>query len=150
MTHNPVWGLLLDFYVDNLYVSKGEEYLRFDRLVKVWQYNPQELVTETHGLIFETESDCCSETWFADIVGVQNLLKATITGVEILQLPDPEDARGRQEWDEAYGVKLKTTKGTCDIIYRNSSNGYYSGSARPCKAMPEGVEWVEITDDWQA
>lgn len=97
------------------------------------------------------ESDCCSETWFADIIGVKNLLDEVVSGVEELGVSAAKDDRSRQDFDKCYGVRLKTRKGDCDIIYRNSSNGYYGGEAVD---MTHGkgltIDWELITDDWQA
>jgi len=33
-------------------------------------------------IAYETYGDCCSETWFADIIGVDALLGATVSEVE--------------------------------------------------------------------
>lgn len=107
--------------------------------------------TDEGRITYQTEGDCCSETWFADIVGVKALLGEQVRKVEWV---DPEnynvqDGRGRQEHDQAYGVKLFTDKGICDIIFRNSSNGYYGGSiAETAKNPPEDL--TAIADDWQA
>ena len=101
-----------------------------------------------------TEGDCCSETWFADITGVENLVGRHIASFELVEMPESynvDDGRTRQESDEAYGIKITTDAGYCDIVYRNSSNGYYGGSvslsihegAAPTNAHP-------ITDDWSA
>ena len=99
--------------IKSVKVSEGEQYILF-------------LPHYEDGFLFEAVGDCCSETWFSDIVGLHNLLNRKITGVEMLELPQPQDDRTRQEYDEAYGVRLKTEKGHCDIIYRNSSNGRLS------------------------
>lgn len=98
---------------------------------------------------YETNADCCSETWFADITGVSVLLGSQVTEAEYLALPVIDDGRNRQEYDKFYGVKLKTTKGFVDIVYRNSSNGYYGGSIDPYKEeLPENM--TNIIDDWIA
>jgi hypothetical protein len=103
---------------------------------------------------YETEADCCSETWFADITGVGALLDSTVLEVEEVKLPsdlEDQDKRTRQEYDEFYGVKLKTTRGHVDIVYRNSSNGYYGGEIEyKVQGLPEGCELTPITDDWSA
>lgn len=100
---------------------------------------------------YETYADCCSETWFADITGVSALLGSTVLEVENMDLPETEDGRTRQECDQFYGVKLKTTKGYVDIIYRNSSNGYYGGSIIYESGMlPEEHQLSAITEDWSA
>jgi hypothetical protein len=98
---------------------------------------------------YATWGDCCSETWFADITGVSALLGARVLEVEAVDLPEVEDNRSRQNYDRFYGVKLRTSKGFVDIVYRNSSNGYYGGGAGLYDdAIPETM--TTITDDWQA
>lgn len=134
------WGNLLGLIVEHISVSEGEDYLLFET-----GYQGKNLV------LFHLDGDCCSETWFADIVGVENLLGEIVMGVEILDLPPPEDERTRQDVDEAYGVKLKTRKGYVDIVYRNSSNGYYGGEAylvQPGEAKMR--KFNPITEDWTA
>lgn len=100
---------------------------------------------------FDTEGDCFSESWWADIVGVKQLLNHTITSIDEVDMPIPKDDRTRQDEDEAYCYKIKTDGGECDLIFRNSSNGYYGGYA--------SMEWVnnfiiknyrQITEDWRA
>ena len=87
------------------------------------------VTTDTGTLAFEAEGDCCSESWFADILGVDALLMHTVSAVEDVALGDynVEDGRGRQDEDDVYGHRLTTERGYADIIYRNSSNGYYGG-----------------------
>lgn len=98
---------------------------------------------------YETYGDCCSETWFADITGVAALLGGKVLEVESVELPTLEDERTRQEYDQFYGVKLRTDNGMADIVYRNSSNGYYGGDISLHNgALPDGM--VAITDDWRA
>jgi hypothetical protein len=98
---------------------------------------------------YVAEGDCCSETWFADITGVAALLGGTVAEVEQVEMEAVEDGRTRQEWDLFYGVKLRTDKGFADIVYRNSSNGYYGGWIHP---MPTEYrnDTTKITDDWSA
>jgi hypothetical protein len=133
---------LLQEMVDRVYVSKGEEYIKF---VREW-YNGHKTLA-----IYGTEGDCCSETWFADIVGLDSLLHHEIVAIEVIPYWEPEDNRTRQDSDKAYGYKLRTGSGITDIIFRNSSNGYYGGDIFLYKGEKEpDVEWVEITKDWSA
>ncbi len=117
--------------VRELRVGAGESYLV--------------LVTDDGEIQWDTDADCCSETWFADVVGVENLLGQPVLAATETQdtvrydelageepdkpweSRDPRN-RTRQEYDQIYGVTLTTPAGECDIIYRNSSNGYYGGS----------------------
>jgi hypothetical protein len=121
--------------IDRVLVSENEDYLVFE--------------TDAGDVVWETYSDCCSETWFADITGVNALLGGRVASVECADLPSVEDGRTRQESDSFYGMKITTDKGNADIIYRNSSNGYYGGNASLAKERPS-KPLREITDDWQA
>lgn len=119
-------------------VSPGEEYIKFT--------HPDGSYTA-----YQAYGDCCSETWFADIVGVEALLRANVLEIREVDLQsyDCKDDRTRQEYDEFYGVKIKTSKGYSDIIYRNSSNGYYGGSISLYTGkFPNNM--LEITSDWSA
>lgn len=113
-----------------------------------------ELVFETNeGQIrYVTDADCCSETWFADLIGVEAIINQEILSVEDLEIPESlqDDSRSRQDSDSYYGVKLTTIKGYCDIVYRNSSNGYYSGDAGYYKEPIDISSWKQITEDWSA
>ena len=95
--------------------------------------------------------DCCSETWFADITGFDALIGSPVLSVDQPALEDrPNDGRGRQEEDAYYGITITTAKGRCDIVYRNSSNGYYGGWCSYGKTCTEKVDWAPITSDWSA
>ncbi len=110
-------------------------------------YHPDGQVTA-----YETYGDCCSETWFADIVGVQALLNGVVERADEIPLSEVrevDDARSRQEFDKVYGVKLKTDLGYADIAYRNSSNGYYGGDIGLFHGeITENL--TPITADWAA
>ena len=135
--------------IEKLEVSSDQHLLRF---------------TTTGGqpIVYQAEGDCCSESWFADIVGVKALLPPprpargdrAITKVEPLLLPfyNVHDGRGRQEEDQVYGYALSVQPwGVTVIAFRNSSNGYYGGwveLASPTEG--KDTQWTEITDDWRA
>ena len=100
---------------------------------------------------YETDADCCSETWFADITGVAALIGGVVQTADEVSMDgyNVDDGRGRQDSDVAYGYKLTTDKGHADIVFRNSSNGYYGGSIHLFgNQAPENM--VAITDDWMA
>lgn len=99
---------------------------------------------------YKTRGDCCSETWFADITGVKSLLGFTVISTEDIGISLPQDSRCRQEEDEFYGLKLITSEGITDIIYRNSSNGHYGGSCDQMTRLPDISTFEKITSDWQA
>lgn len=85
--------------------------------------------------LYQTEGDCCSTTWIEEINGLDNLLGQVIHDVEDVPMGEPEADRahgqdGSKYFDvlQDYGVKFTTTRGYCDLVYRNESNGYYGGS----------------------
>ena len=107
--------------------------------------------TDQGVIAYDAWGDCCSETWFADITGVGALIGGTVQTADEVSMDgyNVEDGRTRQECDEAYGYKLTTDKGYADIVFRNSSNGYYGGEIRLMKGeLPKVM--IAITDDWQA
>ena len=124
------------------------------KITGMWVNNDQSILafdTDKGVVAYITWEDCCSETWFADITGVSALLGGTVQTADEVSMDgyNVEDGRTRQECDEAYGYKLTTDKGYADIVFRNSSNGYYGGSIELLKReLPEGM--IAITDDWQA
>jgi len=106
--------------------------------------------TDSGKMHYVTDADCCSETWFADITGVDALLGVVVKDAVRIDLDEPKDGRTRQEEDQAYGVKITTERGVCDIVYRNSSNGYYGGGCSLAVDYNGATNVREITDDWSA
>lgn len=125
--------------VKRLRVSEDQGILAFD--------------TDQGIVAYETDADCCSETWFADILGIKELIGGTVTGVEELDMPEHhmEDSRSRQDYDVLYGWRLKLRPGSTEIIFRNSSNGYYGGSiALREGTLPENMKDISAEWNWQA
>lgn len=129
----------------------------------VWASEDQQslafLCDGEHGVRWDADGDCCSVSWFADIVGLRALIGATVSRVEEIDLETlgyrTDDGRGRQECDQAYGFKIITDKGWVDVIFRNSSNGYYGGSMSAgvfdqAQAEHTLEGWEQIIDDWSA
>ena len=116
-----------------IFVSPGEGQLLFK--------------TDEGDVGYHVWGDCCSESWFADLTGVDALIGGTVTETEDVKYSEPNDDRTRQEHDVVYGYKIKTSKGHADLSFRNSSNGYYGGDLESGDA-PEAT--VAITDDWSA
>jgi hypothetical protein len=103
-------------------------------------------------VVWQTVSDCCSETWFADITGFDALIGGTVISAESVPMrkPDHDDARTRQDEDEIYGIKIVTDKGRSLIEFRNSSNGYYGGNLEIARSIPLQTRWRQIEADWSA
>src|SRR3972149_4416951 len=127
---------LIGQQVIGLSASGNKEFLAFDTV-------------EGEMVAYQAEADCCSESWFADITGIGNLIGYIVRTVDEIELPgyNVEDGRGRQEEDEVYGFRIRSDGGTTDIVFRNSSNGYYGGSLNYYKGeLPPmepitGQEW---------
>ena len=102
--------------------------------------------------VYTTAADSCSETWFADIIGVKALLGEVVVSADEVELPgyDLDDGRGRQEEDQVYGYRLVTRLGTTDIAFRNSSNGYYGGCLRvPAPAIADMIGLLGARRDYR-
>jgi len=111
-------------------------------------------VTEVGNIYFIAQGDCCSETWFSDILNVTNIFNAKVTSVRSIELPEynVEDGRTRQQYDSVYGYKLVSAKGETTVIFRNSSNGYYGGYVELYLGPVMSLESFEEihSDDWKA
>lgn len=125
--------------IQELWLSEGEEILK--------------VVTDQETIYFIGYGDCCSETWFADLVGVNALIGGVVQSAEAVPAINGDDVdheRSRQDYDIVYGYKLVTDKGYSDIVFRNSSNGYYDGSLEVAYELPHWyADWTFrlITED---
>jgi hypothetical protein len=87
--------------------------------------------TDAGEVQWETDADCCSQTWI-EAADLELCVGGQVTDVEENALPESWYTAhpGPPEEDclRLYGVTIKTTKGTGTIDFRNESNGYYGGS----------------------
>lgn len=111
----------------------------------------------------EVEGDCCSSTWIESIENLDALIGRQIVGIEEVQMGEPSEeeyAKHKEVYGydgdslEDYAMKLVTGAGITTIIYRNSSNGYYGGSAG-WRELSTEAEWApeqdvarEVVDDF--
>lgn len=114
--------------------SEKQQYISFD--------------TDSGLVSYEAEGDCCSESWFYQITGLDALKEGTVSDVEEVDRGEVEDGKSRQEVDQLYSIKIKTDKGRADIEFRNSSNGCYGGSLELIKQLPDTTKMAEVTDDY--
>lgn len=84
---------------------------------------------------YKTWGECCSISWFESIDG--DLFAGKVIKVEEVEEVEEVDMDSanlkphpNQEEDELYGYKIFMKKHIVDIVYRNSSNGYYGGECR--------------------
>jgi hypothetical protein len=148
--------------ISKLFVNEDQSLLKFE--------------TDTGDMVYYASGDCCSESWFADILIGYKFFEseAGVEEVERLVVPDwvnilvNNDRRNRQEFDSVYGFKITkdttrkfTGKPDMHIIFRNSSNGYYGGECYLiqdsdvhqnawAEAKIKEAVWTQITEDWRA
>lgn len=141
---------LLGLVVNSISVNDGESVLKFS--------------TDQGDKFFVAYGDCCSESWFADIIIDRDFKGQRVVEVIELELPEfvqkliESDGRTRQEYDAVYGFKIKLKddkswlQNSIEIIFRNSSNGYYGGWVEYSETFPKGAEgnFKEITKNWTA
>jgi hypothetical protein len=145
--HMIDFTILTNKTITGIDVSVREEYLRLH-------------IQDGEDIILVASGDCCSETWFAEILSLDALFGEKILSGEELNPLHKEDDYSRQQFDAFYGFALHTTKGTCTIIFRNSSNGYYGGDIytldnirdrQPHLEHLAKQTWQPITDnEWTA
>jgi len=99
---------------------------------------------------FDTTSGCCSETWIAEVLNLPALIGKRVIAAIDLGLPErPDDGHSRQAHDIFYGFRLDTKAGSCTIVFRNSSNGFYGGTVQRGKLSEPGRSILGVTD-WTA
>lgn len=102
-------------------------------------------------VVWETYGDCCSQSWWADGFQLNSLRGGAVRSVGTIEIPGPvDDSRSRQEYDSVYGIEIVTHQGKAQLVFRNSSNGYYGGWCG-LGTDDDRHEWREITgNDWSA
>lgn len=102
-------------------------------------------------------SDCCSDSWIGDVVNAPSLLGATVAAVTVLDVERTDlparcfdDTRTHQESEQYFGFDVRTNKGNCTIVARNSSNGYYGGDFNKLVELATVPDRCRpLTDDYQ-
>ena len=126
-----------------------------DKIIKKVEMEEDQTIVFTtkdgEKIAYVAYGDCCSTSWFAHIAGLKNLLGQRIVEVKERQEWTKKEiataeAEGDYESLSLYGYLLKTKKGTCDIEFRNESNGYYGGNAE-LSSVPSG-KLKEIKKDF--
>jgi hypothetical protein len=100
---------------------------------------------DVSALVIQAVGDCCSESWFEHISGLEYLLAAVVRDIDV---NDDESevvpvTPGRQEVERAYSYSIYTERGTCQIEMRNSSNGYYGGYLEEVKGHGAKPSYIE-------
>ncbi|RTL65856.1 MAG: hypothetical protein EKK42_20130 [Pseudonocardiaceae bacterium] len=86
-----------------------------------------------HVLRYSVEGDCCSYSYFHDIVGAEKLYEnGPVKEVNSIAVDDTDVAADSNEYIKCYGYEIVTEHPkwgdqTTVFSFRNSSNGYYGG-----------------------
>jgi hypothetical protein len=102
---------------------------------------------------FQVDGDCCSQSYFHEIDGIDSLLGATVATFSEMNLPENlinhfDSNYSGGESNQFYGIRIITNKGYCAIVFRNESNGYYGGScSRGINTTPTVANLIPITKD---
>lgn len=111
-------------------VEKFED-LRGRVLYKVKKISDDELrfyLTEDHYVRMHHNQDCCESVTIEDIVGdLEDLVGTPLLVVEERVSKDNEDGNGYDSSTWTY-YSFRTIKGSVDIRWYGTSNGYYSES----------------------
>lgn len=138
--YGPKQEKLIGEQIVGIDVSDGDDSLRFR-------------IEEGEPVVWTVDGDCCSHSWWHDAYSLGQLRGSTVRSVSSLDLPDPADQLDEDghtgECIQAYGMVIVTDRGAAQLVFRNSSNGYYGGSCHD--GVDTGHKWREITaNDWQA
>lgn len=97
---------------------------------------------------------CCASSWFTDIIGANSaLLGNEILDTELLSVTvDLQSIPKDKENYSFYGIKITTTKGYCDIMWRcdGGETGMCSGDIQfKFQNIDPRYQTFEINvDDW--
>lgn len=128
---------LIGKIISKLEVSAAQEALRFT-------------TTDNEVIYWVTDGDCCSESWFSEIIDYSPWGQTKVTKVEEINLPTYDDGKTRQDKDKFYGFRIHLEDSTpILIVFRNSSNGYYGGDlVETDKVSSKLDKWTLIKPEW--
>jgi hypothetical protein len=131
-------------------ISRMEELIG-KMVTAVWiSPDAERLVFETDdgNVAYRTYGDCCSYSYFNDIIGLDALIGQKVNSAEEIGLGDVE-TDDSYDCIRAYGIKLTTNRGYVDVVFRNESNGYYGGWCETDYRDDVPEDMVKITAaDW--
>jgi len=121
--------------IERVFISKNGN----DQMVFITDQNER--------ILYSAEGDCCSYSYFQDLIGVKNLLGHTIESVESIDLE--HDGWTNHDENKSYGYIIRTDNGVCVLSFRNASNGYYGGWLQR-EIGDFKLDMDEILNDWIA
>ena len=115
---------------------------------------------------FEVEGDCCSNSYFYEVVGAEKLIGKEITSIEEIDglcgdVPNDQRFEG-EDCVQAYGIRFSAgpsmteikpgveveTSNSMIVTFRNDSNGYYGGSMRQGEYVPTH-RGIRVDSGWK-
>lgn len=118
-----------------------------------WSDETITFVTDGGMASYEVDGDCCSHSYFHDLIGFDKLLSGPVAAVNEVELTD-DDAecvlckRDGYSGDvvAVYGYQIVVEhpqwgEVTCALSFRNDSNGYYGGDLS--RALTDGTDGQE-------
>jgi hypothetical protein len=99
---------------------------------------------------WEAFGDCCSHSWFNDILIIPNLIGHQVMSVE--DLGDIESFDQGYDLIQVYGYRIVTANGFTEVIFRNESNGYYGGYLEEEVVNEVPSDTIDLTNliDWSS
>lgn len=116
-----------------------------------WSEDIVTFVTDAGTASYEVEGDCCSTSYFHDLIGLEKLLSGPVVSVNQVPLLESDVTLTcacckNGEVVAAYGYQIVVEhpvwgEVTCALSFRNDSNGYYGGMMRRsgCKVTSDQV-----------
>ena len=104
---------LMDKHVLAVHINSQHDLLRFS-------------LNDGSTYCVEAAGDCCSSSWFESINDADDLHDAQVVYIASKHISAETLGLDGDE-EKVYGYTIATNKGLVDIIFRNSSNGYYGG-----------------------
>jgi hypothetical protein len=123
----------------------------FDNLIgktvrEIWMdENYLKFVTDDGNVTYAVEGDCCSDSFFFDFYGVDNVIGREVVAFESVSLspgdpgyrPETYSVENEDGWSvtQVYGYRITTEHPSFGHVsavlsFRNESNGYYGGWMR--------------------
>ncbi|ATE85016.1 hypothetical protein SEA_BRYANRECYCLES_63 [Streptomyces phage BryanRecycles] len=98
-----------------------------------WSDDRLILDTDQGAFVYDVEGDCCSHSYFFDLIGVEKLLNnGPIVNLVSHDLDDDDIKDDDYTYTQVYGYRFETEHPTWGLMssvvsFRNESNGYYGG-----------------------
>lgn len=117
------------------------------------------LVENAVAHVLTAEGDCCSHSWFEEVIGIPNITRQGSVIMDVFEIPLKTPAGLDADEEVFYGIAIRTNQGNATIVYRNSSNGYYGGTCLYSRQTVTEIalrttkgEWKQLDDtyEWSA